>query len=54
MMNPNNTCYVASVLQLLVPCELDLHLDPQVARTAREGNLDQVMLLLLPLLLLLL
>ena len=56
MLNPFNTCYVSSVLQLLVPCELDLHLDPQVARTAREGNLDQVMLLLLllPLLLLLL
>ena len=56
MLNPFNTCYVSSVLQLLVPCELDLHLDPQVARTAPEGNLDQVMLLLLllPLLLLLL
>ena len=56
MLNPFNTCYVSSVLQLLVPCELDLHLDPQVARTAREGNLDQVMLLLLllPLLLFLL
>ena len=45
MMNPLNTCFAASTVQLVVAAGLDEHLDPTVALGAGERLLAQVTIL---------
>ena len=42
MLNPYNSCFASASIQCLTTLELDLHLDPNVERSANFSNLDQV------------
>ena len=42
MLNPYNSCFASASIQCLTTLELDLHLDPNVERSANFLNLDQV------------